>query len=70
MTDYCARCGKPFTPERTKLKTVPWTRCCQMCALRNFLDGCDLPTPPCLLDHSTKNPSLTEREYGELIDKI
>jgi hypothetical protein len=59
----CRRCGKPFTPKPTKLKTIPMTRCCETCACRNFFDGLDLPTPPSLLDAHTKHPALTDAEW-------
>lgn len=63
MKKNCPRCGKPFVPERTKLKTLPWTRHCKVCRVRNMFDGMDLPTPPDLLDEYTKNPTLTGEEW-------
>lgn len=59
----CRRCGQPFTPKPTKLKTIPMTRCCETCACRNLLDGLDLPTPPSLLDRQTKHPTFTDAEW-------
>lgn len=59
----CKRCGKLFTPERTRLRKMPFTRCCDTCKVRNLTDGLGLPTPPELLDRYTRVPTLTEEEY-------
>lgn len=65
----CKRCGKPFTPRRTPLKTRRWTQCCDVCGVRNLHDALGLPTPPELLDAYTKHPTLTKREYAEKLSK-
>jgi hypothetical protein len=53
----CPRCGKPFKPEKIDFS---WTRCCQTCRVRNFLDALELETPPALLDKYTKVPQLLD----------
>lgn len=60
----CLRCGKPFIPKRTGLKTLPISRCCPICQVRNLLDALDVMTPPWLLDHQTKNPQLLPTDPG------
>lgn len=62
-TALCKRCGEPFNPKPTKLKTTPMTRCCETCSVRNIFDGLDLPTPPELLDRHSKLPTLSEAEF-------
>ncbi len=64
----CLRCGNPFTPEPTRLKTIPMTRHCQRCHTRNVLDGLGLPTPPELLDRFSRNPALSKAEYYRKLD--
>lgn len=59
----CARCGQPFVPKPTELKTIPMTRMCEDCLVRNLFDALDMPTPPELLDRHSKIPTLSDREY-------
>lgn len=61
----CRRCGNRFVPKPTGIKSVPWSRCCETCGVRNLFDGLGMKTPPELLDYYTKNPALTEREFKE-----
>lgn len=65
----CKRCGHLFTPRRTSLKTLKWTRCCDVCGVRNLHDALDLPTPPELLDVHTKHPTLSKEEYAKELSK-
>lgn len=65
----CKRCGRPFTPEKTRLKKMPMTRCCDECKVRNLMDGLGLPTPPNLLDPFTTRPTLTDQEYKRELAK-
>ena len=65
----CQRCGKPFQPKPTKLKTIPMTRCCETCQCKNLFDGLDMPTPPSLLDRHTKHPTLTDEEWRRELAK-
>ncbi len=70
VTAICKRCGKPFVPKPTRIKTVPMTRHCEHCFARNLIDGMDLPTPPDLLDRYTKNPALTEAEFKAKLKEL
>lgn len=65
----CLRCGKPFTPEPTRLNTVPMTRHCPLCRKRNMLDGLGLITPPMLLDKFTVNPALTDEDWLKSLEQ-
>lgn len=62
-TKLCLRCGAPFIPRKTSLKTLPLTRHCDTCGCRNLFDALGLPTPPELLDKHTIKPTLTESEF-------
>lgn len=66
----CKRCGQPFQPQPTKLKTIKYTRCCDTCKVRNLFDGLDMPTPPEFLDKYTKHPTLSEREFKIELNKV
>ncbi len=66
----CLRCGKPFIPKPTKLKTIKLTRHCETCQCRNLFDALDMPTPPELLDKYTKHPTLTEKEYYRKLKEV
>lgn len=66
----CKRCGKPFTPEPSRLKAMGMTRCCKQCQFRNLMDGLDIPTPPAMLDRHTKVPTLTDREYRKAMKEL
>lgn len=66
----CKRCGKVFTPKRTPFKSRDhkWTRCCELCGLRNLFDGLGMPTPPELLDVHTLIPTLLQEEYRRKLE--
>lgn len=59
----CARCGNDFEPVWMEKPFNMFTKACDTCKLRNFLDNLDLHTPPGLLDPHTKLPTLTEKEF-------
>ncbi len=64
----CKRCGKRFKP--TMLKAIrKKSTCCEMCQVRNVLDGLGMATPPALLDRHTRRPMLTDEAWRKEMER-
>jgi hypothetical protein len=67
----CIRCNKPFRLKklhRALNQKRRGYRFCDLCMVRNFLDGMDEATPPHLIDRFTRNPTLTNEEFNRKLN--
>ena len=68
MSAICKRCGEPFESATIDAGTLQIKLShCETCQTRNFMDALNLPTPPELIDMHSKRPTLSEREYVEVM---